>query len=134
MCIQDAEATPAMTDQRNAKGAAMKKIEAIIRHHKLDDVKNALANSGVQGMTVTEVRGMGRAGMITESYRGQVYSVDLTPRIKIEVVVSDDDCSKIMQTMMIAARTGQVGDGRILVTRIEDAIRVRTGETGSEAL
>ncbi len=112
----------------------MKKIEAIIRHHKLDDVKNALATIGVQGMTVTEVRGMGRAGQVIESYRGQVYSVDLTPRMLIELVVSDEACPQIIQTVMIAARTGQVGDGRILVTSIEDVIRVRTGETGVEAL
>lgn len=112
----------------------MKKIEAIIRHHKLDDVKNALANIGVQGMTVTEVRGMGRAGQITESYRGQVYSVDLTPRMKIELVVSDEMTPQIMQTVMTAARTGQVGDGRIFVTKIDEVIRVRTGETGDEAL
>ncbi len=112
----------------------MKKIEAVIRHHKLDDVKSALAQSGVQGMTVTEVRGMGRAGMVTESYRGQVYSVDLTPRIKLELVVADELCTQIMQTLMTAARTGQVGDGRIFVTHIEDVIRVRTGETGAEAL
>ncbi|HET6422573.1 MAG TPA: P-II family nitrogen regulator [Planctomycetaceae bacterium] len=112
----------------------MKKIDAIIRHHKLDDVKNALANLGVHGMTVTEVRGMGRAGQVTESYRGQVYSVDLTPRMKVELVVSDEQYPKIMQTLMTAARTGQVGDGRIIVTRIEDVVRVRTGETGEEAL
>lgn len=112
----------------------MKKIEAIIRHHKLDDVKNALANMGVQGMTVTEVRGMGRAGQVIESYRGQVYSVDLTPRMLIELVVSDELCPQIMQTLMTAARTGQVGDGRIFVTSIEEVIRVRTGETGVEAL
>lgn len=112
----------------------MKKIEAIIRHHKLDDVKNALANLGVQGMTVTEVRGMGRAGQVTETYRGQVYSVDLTPRMLVELVTGDEMCPKVIQTLMTAARTGQVGDGRIFVTRIEEVIRVRTGETGTEAL
>jgi nitrogen regulatory protein P-II 1 len=112
----------------------MKKVEAIIRHHKLDDVKNALANMGIRGMTVTEVRGMGRAGQVTESYRGQVYSVDLMPRIKLELVVSDELCPQVMQTLMTAARTGQVGDGRIFVTRIEDIVRVRTGETGVDAL
>jgi nitrogen regulatory protein P-II 1 len=119
---------------QEAISAAMRKIEAIIRHHKLDDVKRALANMGIQGMTVTEVRGMGRAGHVMESYRGQVYSVDLTPRMKIEIVVADEQCPKVMQTLMTAARTGQVGDGRIFVTRIEDVIRVRTGETGDEAL
>ncbi len=112
----------------------MKKIAAVIRHHKLDDVKGVLANMGIQGMTVSEVRGMGQAGHVTESYRGQVYSVDLTPRIMIELVVSDEMCPKVIQTLMIAARTGQVGDGRIFVTRIEEVVRVRTGETGDEAL
>jgi nitrogen regulatory protein P-II 1 len=112
----------------------MKKIEAVIRHHKLDDVKNALANLGIHGMTVTEVRGMGRAGHVTESYRGQVYSVDLAPRMKVEVVISDDQYPKVLQTLMTAARTGQVGDGRIFVTRIDEVVRVRTGETREEAL
>lgn len=112
----------------------MKKIDAVIRHHKLDDVKNALAKLGIQGMTVSEVRGMGRAGQITESYRGQVYAVDLTPRMKIELVVSDEQYPQVMQTVMTAARTGQVGDGRIFVTRIEDVVRVRTGEAGPDAL
>lgn len=112
----------------------MKKIEAIIRHHKLDEVKAALAQVGVQGMTVSEVRGLGRAKVQTEVYRGQEYSVDLTPRLKIEVVVDDQGCQPIMAALISAARTGQVGDGRIYVSRLEDVVRVRTGETGTDAI
>jgi nitrogen regulatory protein P-II 1 len=112
----------------------MKKIEAVIRHHKLDDVKSALATLGVQGMTVSEVRGLGRAKTATEIYRGQEYSVDLTPRIKLEVIVNDAACAATVQALMAAARTGQVGDGRIYVSQLADVIRVRTGESGTEAI
>jgi nitrogen regulatory protein P-II 1 len=112
----------------------MKKIEAIIRHHKLDEVKNALIDSGLHGMTVTEVRGFGRQRGHTETYRGTEYRVDYVPKVKIEIVVEDNGADKVLQTIINAARTGQVGDGKIFVSALLEAIRVRTGEAGSEAL
>lgn len=113
----------------------MKKIEAIIRHHKLDDVKAALSKSAtMQGMTVTEVRGFGRQKGHTEMYRGAEYTVDFVPKTKIEVVVSDDDLKGAIDTILSAARTGQIGDGKIFVTTLDEVIRIRTGETGAESL
>lgn len=112
----------------------MKKIEAIIRHHKLDDVRNALVAFGVHGMTVSEVRGSGHAPGHVEVYRGQEYAVDFTPRVKIEVIVDDDACSETVRQIATAARTGQIGDGRILVSKLAEVVRVRTGETGSDAI
>lgn len=112
----------------------MKKIEAIIRHHKLDEVRNALVEAGVHGVTVAEVRGLGEAKGHTEIYRGLEYAVDFAPRLKVEVLVTDDQYPAAMQAIVRAARTGQVGDGRILVTRLAEVVRVRTGETGEEAI
>ena len=112
----------------------MKKIEAIIRHFKLDDVKGALTEQGVHGMTVTEVRGFGRQKGHTEMYRGTEYAVDLVPKLKIEVVCSDDTLKTVVETIMGAAQTGAIGDGKIFVTNLEDAIRIRTGEHGGDAL
>ncbi len=112
----------------------MKKIEAIIRHFKLADVKEALAQSGVKGMTVTEVRGFGRQKGHTEIYRGVEYGVDLVPKIKIELVVSDDEVDAVVATISRIANTGLVGDGKIFVHRLTDAIRIRTGETGESAI
>lgn len=112
----------------------MKKIEAIIRHHKLDDVRNALVEMGVSGMTVMEVRGSGHAPGHIELYRGREYAVDFTPRVKLEVLVSDETCAETVRTIATAARTGQVGDGRILVSRLAEVVRVRTGETGNDAI
>ena len=112
----------------------MKKIEALIRHYKLDDVKEALSQRGVQGMTVTEVRGFGRQKGHTERYRGAEYEVDFVPKIKIEVVVADGDLSGAIEAITSAARTGQVGDGKIFVSDLSAVIRIRTGETGDSAI
>lgn len=112
----------------------MKKIEAIIQHFKLDEVKKALTECGVQGMTVIEVRGFGRQKGHTERYRGAEYKVDLIPKIKIEVVVRDDKFQPALDAIMSAARSGQVGDGKIFVSQLTDVIRIRTGEAGPEAI
>ncbi len=112
----------------------MKKIEAIVRHYKLEDVKNALAELGVVGMTITEVRGFGRQKGHTEMYRGTEYAVDFVPKVKIEIVVDDDRVQEAVDTVIRAAQTGQIGDGKIFVSDLLDTIRIRTGETGSEAL
>jgi nitrogen regulatory protein P-II 1 len=113
----------------------MKKIEAIIRHHKLDDVKAALSKTAsMAGMTVTEVRGFGRQKGHTEMYRGAEYTVDFVPKTKIEVVVSDNDLQSAIDTILAAARTGQIGDGKIFVSELMDTIRIRTGEHGSSAI
>jgi nitrogen regulatory protein P-II 1 len=112
----------------------MKKVEAIIRHFKLEDVKNALDDQGLLGMTVTEVRGFGRQKGHTEMYRGTEYKVDFVPKVKVEVVVSDDNLQKAIDTIMHTAQTGQIGDGKIFVQQLENTIRIRTGETGEQAL
>src|ERR1700683_5337173 len=107
----------------------MQKIEAVVRHFKLEAVKNALNERGVKGMTVTEVRGFGRQKGHTETYRGAEYAVDFLPKVKIEVVTSDDHSREVIDTILRTARTGQVGDGKIFVTDLVGAIRIRTGET-----
>ncbi len=112
----------------------MKKIEAIIRPFKIDDVREALSEIGVKGMTLTEVKGYGRQKGHTELYRGSEYQIDFLPKIKIEIVTSDNQVDKIVDTLIKAAKTGQVGDGKIFVSSIEDAIRVRTEESGDEAI
>jgi nitrogen regulatory protein P-II 1 len=112
----------------------MKKIEAVIRHFKLEEVKDALTQAGVQGMTVSEVRGFGRQKGHKEQYRGAEYTVDFLPKVKMEVVVDDADEKKVIDTILQTARTGQIGDGKIFVTRLDEAIRIRTGETGGESL
>ncbi len=112
----------------------MKKVEAIIRHFKLEDVKNALAEQGIHGMTVTEVRGFGRQKGHTERYRGAEYEVDFVPKAKIEVVCSDANLQHVIDTILRTAQTGQIGDGKLFVYDLQDAIRIRTGETGEEAL
>lgn len=112
----------------------MKKIEAIIRHFKLEDVKNALSEQGVQGMTLTEVRGFGRQKGHTETYRGTEYAVDFVPKVKLEIAVNDDKLQKVIDTIIKAAQTGQIGDGKIFVSDLRETIRIRTGETGGEAL
>ncbi|MEI8373730.1 MAG: P-II family nitrogen regulator [Planctomycetota bacterium] len=112
----------------------MKKIEAIIRHFKLDDVKKALNETGIKGMTVTEVRGFGRQKGHAEMYRGAEYVVDFIPKIKIEVVVSSDQLKEVLATICTTAKTGQVGDGKIFVTDLSDVIRIRTGESGEPAI
>jgi nitrogen regulatory protein P-II 1 len=112
----------------------MKKVEALIRHFKLEDVKEALSSRGVRGMTVTEVRGFGRQKGHTEKYRGAEYTVDFVPKIKIEVVVSDGDLAGAIEAITAAARTGQVGDGKIFVSDLSAVVRIRTGETGDSAI
>jgi len=112
----------------------MKKVEAIVRHFKLEDVKNALTESGIQGMTVTEVRGFGRQKGHTETYRGTEYTVDFVPKVKIEVVCADGALRQVIDTILKAAQTGNIGDGKVFVTGLEDSIRIRTGETGEDAL
>jgi nitrogen regulatory protein P-II 1 len=112
----------------------MKKIEAIIQPHKLDEVKDALIAIGVSGMTIAEVRGHGRQKGHTEVYRGAEYKVDLLPKVKIEVVVADATAISVVETLMTAARSGKIGDGKIFVSTIEDAVRIRNGEHGDVAL
>ena len=112
----------------------MKKIQAIIRHFKLDDVKDALMQQGVHGLTVTEVRGFGRQKGHTEMYRGTEYEVDFVPKIKIEVVVPDANLQLALDTIIRSAQTGQVGDGKIFVTDLAEAVRIRTGESGETAI
>ena len=112
----------------------MKKIEAIVRHHKLDDIKNALVEGGFHGMTITEVRGFGRQKGHTETYRGTEYSVDFVPKIKLEVVVDDENGDTVVETIARAAQTGQIGDGKIFVSELLEAVRIRTGESGVSAL
>jgi nitrogen regulatory protein P-II 1 len=112
----------------------MKKIEAIVRHNKVDAVKEALTRVGISGMTVTEVRGFGRQRGHQETYRGTEYTVDFVPKAKIEVVVGDDLADKALTAVVEAARTGQVGDGKVFVTPLSNIVRVRTGETGAAAI
>ena len=112
----------------------MKKVEAIIRHFKLDEVKDALTERGVTGMTITEVRGFGRQKGHTEMYRGTEYEVDFVPKIKIEAVVSDAMLKTVLDTIIHSAQTGQVGDGKIFVTDLAEAVRIRTGESGEHAI
>ena len=112
----------------------MKKIEAIIRHFKLEDVKNALTEAGVAGMTITEVRGFGRQKGHTETYRGTEYAVDFVPKVKLEVAVGDDKLQTVIDSIIRTAQTGQIGDGKIFVSDLRDTIRIRTGETGAHAL
>ena len=112
----------------------MKKIEAVIRHFKLEDVKNALTEMGIHGMTVSEVRGFGRQKGHTEMYRGTEYAVDFVPKQKIEVVCADSQLQKVLDTILKTAQTGQIGDGKIFISTLDETIRIRTGETGEDAL
>ena len=112
----------------------MKKIEAIIKPFKLDDIKEALNGIGIQGMTIADVKGYGRQKGHKEIYRGAEYIVDFIPKIKIEIVAEDDRVEEIIQTIQSAAKTGKIGDGKIFVLSIEEAVRVRTGERGKDAI
>tara|TARA_B100000902_G_scaffold7179_1_gene9210 strand:- start:244 stop:582 length:339 start_codon:yes stop_codon:yes gene_type:complete len=112
----------------------MKKIEAIIKPFKLDEVKEALQEAGIQGLSVIEVKGFGRQKGHTELYRGAEYIVDFLPKVKIEVVLDDDQVDEAIEAIIDAAKTDKIGDGKIFVSHIEQAIRIRTGESGSEAL
>jgi nitrogen regulatory protein P-II 1 len=112
----------------------VKKIEAVIKPFKLDDVKEALHEVGVSGITVTEAKGFGRQKGHTELYRGAEYVVDFLPKVKLEVVVEDDQASRVVEAIASAARTGRIGDGKIFVTSVEEVLRIRTGERGSDAI
>lgn len=112
----------------------MKKIEAYIKPFKLDEVKEALMEVGVGGISVIEVKGFGRQKGHTELYRGSEYQVDFLPKVKIEVVVKDDSLDRVVDAITEAARTGQIGDGKLFVSSVEDAVRIRTGESGEEVL
>ena len=112
----------------------MKKVEAIIRHFKMEDVKNALTEAGIHGMTITEVRGFGRQKGHTERYRGTEYAVDFVPKVKLEITCSEDDTQRVIETIMRTAQTGQIGDGKIFVSDLADSIRIRTAESREEAL
>lgn len=118
----------------NATPAIMKKIEAIIRHFKLEDIKSSLTEAGVQGMTITEVKGFGRQKGHTEMYRGNEYAIDFIPKVKVEIVVPDNLVSTVIDTLITRAQTGQIGDGKIFVTELQQVIRIRTGETGDDAI
>ena len=112
----------------------MKQVTAVIKPFKLDDVKAALEVLGIQGLTVSEVQGFGRQRGHTEVYRGAEYTVDLVPKVRIEVLVGDEDAATVMQVIITAAQTGKIGDGKVWVVPVEDVARVRTGEHGSDAL
>jgi nitrogen regulatory protein P-II 1 len=112
----------------------MKKIEAIIKPFKLDDVKDRLRAIGVQGMTVSEVKGFGRTGGKKEVYRGSAYVVDFVPKVRIQIIVSDDMVNEVVDALRVVAATGQIGDGKIFISHIEEVIRIRTGERGPDAL
>ena len=117
-----------------AKDTAMKKIEAVIKPFKLDDVREALSDIGVQGITVTEVKGFGRQKGHTELYRGAEYVIDFLPKLKLEIAVSDDLAAQVIETIRDTANSGKIGDGKIFVLPVEEAHRIRTGETGEAAV
>ena len=112
----------------------MKKIEAIIKPFKVDEVKNALAEIGIQGLTISEVKGFGRQKGHTELYRGAEYTIDFLPKVKVEIVVPDAKCDQVVDTIQAAAKTGRIGDGKIFILPCEEAVRIRTGESGEAAL
>ncbi|MEW6110404.1 MAG: P-II family nitrogen regulator [Nitrospirota bacterium] len=112
----------------------MKKIEAIIKPFKLDEIRDALNNIGIQGMTITEVKGFGRQGGHTELYRGSEYVVDFIPKIKVDIIVPDDIADETIRVIEKTARTGKIGDGKIFVSHIEDVVRIRTGQRGEDAI
>ena len=112
----------------------MKKVEAIIKPFKLDEVKEALSGVGVQGITVSEVKGFGRQRGHTELYRGAEYVVDFLPKVKLEIIVKDDQVDQVVEAIATAAKTGRIGDGKIFVTDVNEVVRIRTGETGESAL
>ena len=112
----------------------MKKIEAIIKPFKLEEVKESLSDVGVQGMTVTEVKGFGRQKGHTEIYRGSEYTVDFLPKVKLEIIVDDADAASVAEAIVKSANTGKIGDGKVFISPVEDAIRIRTGESGIDAV
>ena len=125
----------ALNGKRNTlRRSDMKKIEAIIKPFKLDEVKEALQEVGLQGITVTEAKGFGRQKGHTELYRGAEYVVDFLPKVKVELVLNDDMVGKALEAVQSAAKTGRIGDGKIFITNVEEAVRIRTGETGVDAI
>ena len=112
----------------------MKKIEAIIKPFKLDEVKEALSKTGIQGLTITEVKGFGRQKGHTELYRGAEYVVDFLPKVKIEILIDDDKAGEVADTIIAAARTGRIGDGKIFILPMDEVVRIRTGERGADAI
>ncbi|MCG3112253.1 MAG: P-II family nitrogen regulator [Candidatus Manganitrophus sp.] len=112
----------------------MKKVEAVIKPFKLEEVKKALSDIGIYGMTITEVKGFGRQKGHKEQYRGAEYTIEFVPKIKVEIALSDEDEEKVVATIMAAAKTGSIGDGKIFITSLSDAVRIRTGESGEAAL
>jgi nitrogen regulatory protein P-II 1 len=133
-CFCEAEGTREAMRASFAPESDMKKIEAIIKPFKLDEVKEALQEVGVQGITVTEAKGFGRQKGHTELYRGAEYVVDFLPKVKIEVVLPEELVERAVEAIQKAARTGRIGDGKIFITSIEEVIRIRTGETGNDAI
>jgi nitrogen regulatory protein P-II 1 len=118
----------------NQNGVCMKMVEAIVKPFKLDEVKQALTKAGVQGMTITEVKGFGRQKGHTELYRGAEYTVDFLPKVKIQILVPEDRAAAVADVTANAARTGKIGDGKIFISKVEEAVRIRTGETGADAV
>jgi len=112
----------------------MKMVEAIVKPFKLEEVKEALTKAGVQGMTIEEVKGFGRQKGHTELYRGAEYSVDFLPKVKIQILLPDDQAAKVVQVISDSAKTGKIGDGKIFVSNVEEVIRIRTGEKGADAI
>lgn len=112
----------------------MKLVTAVIKPHRVDDVKDALRGIGVQGITITEVKGFGRQGGHTETYRGAEYTIEFTPKVKLEVIVNSEDVPEVTSTIQSTANTGQIGDGKIWVTPVEAIVRIRTGEQGKDAI
>ncbi len=125
---------PSLHLHGRGRRSEVKKVEAVIKPFKLDEVKDALGEVGVRGMTVTEVKGFGRTGGKREVYRGSAYVVDFVPKVKIEVVVPDDLVVSVIEAVEKSAQTGRIGDGKIFVLPVEEAVRIRTGERGDEAL
>jgi nitrogen regulatory protein P-II 1 len=125
---------PECYDSRDKRGYAMKKIDAVVKPFKLDEVREALSDIGVSGLTVTEVKGFGRQKGHTELYRGAEYVVDFLPKVKIEIVVADEVVEQVIEAIVKAARTGKIGDGKIFVTTVEQVVRIRTGETNESAI
>jgi len=120
--------------KRGGSASKMKKIEAIIKPFKLDDVKNSLTEVGIQGITISEVKGFGRQKGHTELYRGAEYTIDFLPKVKIEIVVPDEKCEKVVEIIQGAAKTGRIGDGKIFILPCEEVVRIRTGEKGDDAI
>ena len=123
-----------LNDSELLRGGKMKKIEAIVKPFKLDEVKNALTKIGIQGMTVCEVKGFGRQRGHTEVYRGAEYTIDFIPKSKIEIIVSDELVTQVIETIERAAKTGKIGDGKIFLSSVDEVIRIRTGERGRDAV